>query len=83
MRSEPTTGEGTKELAAKARALEEEREHNLHRYHHFEWVNGVLQISIVLASVSVVTRIRRLAWGAGTMGAIAAVSGLLLAIGVI
>jgi hypothetical protein len=83
MRSEPTTGEGTKELAAKARALEEEREHNLHRYHHFEWVNGVLQISIVLASVSVVTRIRRLAWVAGTMGAIAAVSGLLLAIGVI
>jgi Domain of unknown function (DUF4337) len=43
------------------------------RYHGFEYAVGALEIGIVLASVSVVTRIRSLTYGAAVIGAIAAV----------
>jgi hypothetical protein len=42
-----------------------------------------LQIAIVLASVSVVTRVTALALGAGVIGCIAATYGVLVAQGVI
>jgi hypothetical protein len=46
-------------------------------------VVGALQIAIVLASVSVVTRVTPLAFGAGVIGCIAAIYGVLVAQGVI
>jgi hypothetical protein len=78
MRDEPQT-DGLKQLAERATAQETARDAAFHRYHEFELVVGALQIAIVLASVAVVTRITALAMGAGAVGVIAAVYGLLVA----
>ncbi len=75
LRDEPG-GEGMKQLAERATAHQTAREEAFHRYHEMELVVGALQISIVLASVAVVTRILALAVGAGVFGAIAAGFGL-------
>jgi hypothetical protein len=79
MRDEPQ-GDGMKQLAERAKLQEAARDAAFHRYHEFELVVGALQIAIVLASVAVVTRVTALALGAGAVGAIAAVFGLLVAI---
>lgn len=71
MRDDPKGGDGMKQLAATARALETERAESFHRYHKFEYATGALQISIVLASVSLVTRMRALAFGAAAIGGVA------------
>ena len=79
LRDDPQGGEGMKQLAARAKEQGIQRDTAFHRYHQFELVVGGLQIAIVLASVSVVTRIVALAVGAGAIGAIAAVYGSLMA----
>ena len=76
-------GTGRKQLLEKAKVLEEERDHAFHIYHQFERATGALQISIVLASVSVVTKIRALSWAAGVIGGLATIYGLLVAMEVI
>ncbi len=68
--SEPETGEGRKELAARAKAVEARRDHVIAAYHLYEMGAGALQIAIVLSSAAVVTGIMALAWGAGGLGAI-------------
>jgi hypothetical protein len=55
-------GNGMKQLMAQAEADRKVRERNQHLTHELEMVVGGLQIAIVLASVSVVTRVRWLAW---------------------
>lgn len=52
--SEPETGEGKKELLAKARGEEEERDLNLRRDPWFDYGASLLQIAIVLASIAIV-----------------------------
>ncbi|MGF1619546.1 MAG: DUF4337 domain-containing protein [Rhodomicrobiaceae bacterium] len=52
--SEPATGEGKKELLEKARRLEAERDLALSRDPYFDLGQGLLQIAIVLASVSLI-----------------------------
>ena len=79
MRDDPKGGEGMKQLAAKAQALEAQRDEAEHRYHNYEYAVGALEIAIVLASVSVVTRMRPLAIGAGTIGALAAAGSVAIA----
>ncbi len=69
---------GRKQLLEKAKADEEVREQFLHRYELFEMVVGVLQISIVLASVAIVTRVRTLAYVGGIFGLGAIIAGLLV-----
>jgi hypothetical protein len=65
MRDDPKGGEGMKQLAAKAQAEEIDRDTAEHRYHNYEYAVGALEIAIVLASVSIVTRMRALTFGAG------------------
>jgi uncharacterized protein DUF4337 len=79
LRDDPQGGEGMKQLAVRAHNQEAARDAAFHRYHEFELVVGALQIAIVLASVSVVTRVVALAVGAGAIGAIAAIYGVLVA----
>ena len=67
---------GRKQLTAKAHASESDRDRAFHRFHLFEAVVGALEIAIVLASVSVVTRVRQLALGAAVLGGVAALFGL-------
>ncbi|MDE2198420.1 MAG: DUF4337 family protein [Rhodospirillales bacterium] len=74
-------GQGRKQLLAKAQESIHARDHQFHRYHLFEIVVGALQIAIVLASVSVVTRVNLLAVGAGLLGGGAGLFGLAVALG--
>ena len=75
--SEPDTGEGRKELAAKAKAAEAQRDHALASYHLFEYGAAALQIAIVLSSASVVTGALVLSFVAGGLGAVGIAFGLL------
>ncbi len=75
MRDEPD-GDGMKQLKAKAELEQHERGIAFHAYHGYEYTSGALEIGIVLASVSVVTRIRALGIAAGTIGLIACAYGL-------
>ena len=74
MRDDPKGGEGMKQLAARAQEKEARRDVAEHRYHSYEYVSGALEIAIVLASVSIVTRIRPLTIGAAVIGLTAAVA---------
>ena len=49
-----------KQLADQAKEKEVLRDEAIHRYHNYEYAVGALEIAIVLASVSVVTRMRLL-----------------------
>lgn len=75
LRDEPG-GDGMKQLMEKARANETQRNHYEHQYHLYEMIVGALQIAIVLASVSVVTRMALLSYAAGAIGLASALAGL-------
>jgi Domain of unknown function (DUF4337) len=62
--SEPDTGEGRKELAARAKTAEDRRDITKARAHIFEFASALLQIGIVLASTAVITELMLLAFGA-------------------
>lgn len=66
--SEPETGEGRKELMARAKAAEEKSLLAIARYHHYEIGSAALQIGIVLASAAVITGAAVLTWLAGALG---------------
>jgi len=74
---------GAKQLRAQAEGHTAQREELHHRYELFELVVGALQIAIVLASVSVVTRVRTLAWVAGAIGVGAIAAGVMVFAGVL
>jgi hypothetical protein len=81
MRDDPKGGEGMKQLAVRAKEEEAARDEAQHRYHIYEYAVGALEIAIVLASVSVITRIRPLTYGAAVIGAAAAATSLGIAAG--
>ncbi len=64
-RSEPETGEGTEQLAEKAKHAEHERDEATAKYHHFELASAAFQIGIVLASATIITGILALAYVSG------------------
>jgi len=66
--SEPSTGEGRKELVERAKVAEEQRNHERARNELFEVSSALLQIGIVLASAMIITGIAALAWVAGGLG---------------
>ncbi|MCK1475806.1 hypothetical protein ACVW1A_002573 [Bradyrhizobium sp. LB1.3] len=66
-RSEPETGEGTEQLAEKAKHAEHERDEATAKYHHFELASAAFQIGIVLASATIITGIIALAYVAGVL----------------
>jgi hypothetical protein len=61
----PEGGEGTRELAERAKEAEDERDTALARYHNYEFASAAFQIGIVLCSAAVVTGMLLLAWIAG------------------
>jgi hypothetical protein len=71
--SEPSTGEGRKELTERAKAAEEERDLAMAKYHHYELASAAFQVGIVLASAAVITGMVALAWCAGALGVLGAV----------
>ena len=66
--SEPETGEGRKQLAARAKAAEQKRERTLAAYHHYELASAAVQIAIVLASAAIITTMMWLTWVSGALG---------------
>ncbi len=79
MRDDPQGNDGMKQLAARTEAESALRERAFHRYHQYEIVVSGLQIAIVLASISVVTRLIWLAIAGAGLGAVASLYGLLVA----
>ena len=74
--SEPATNEGKKELLARAKEHEELRDHALKQDPYFDYAEALLQIAIVLISVSIIASLPWLAFFGGTVGLI----GILLTI---
>jgi hypothetical protein len=66
--SEPETNEGRKELMARAKAAEHDRDLGLAKYHNYELASAAYQIGIVLASSAVITGMIALAYLAGALG---------------
>ena len=69
--SEPDTGEGREQLAARAKQAEKKRDHAMAAYHHYELASAAVQIAIVLASASIITTMPALVWLAAVLGAVA------------
>ena len=79
--SEPDTGEGKKELLTRAREHAAKRDHALKQDPYFDYAEALLQIAIVLVSVSIVAEVVWLACiggGLGLIGAVLMVNGYLL-----
>ena len=74
-------GNGAKQIMARAEAQTQGRDAALHHYEWYEIVTSALQIAIVLASASVVTRLAWLTWLGGGLGLAAAALAALVAVG--
>ena len=72
--SDPSTGDGKKELLAKAQALEARRDQAAERDPNFDFAEALFQIAIVLGSVSIVAASRPLVHLSGIL----AIAGTLL-----
>ena len=76
---EPSTNEGRKQLADRAKHAEHERDEALARYHNYEFASAAFQIGIVLASATIITGMMVLAWlsvGLGLAGLFLTACGL-------
>jgi hypothetical protein len=66
--SEPDTREGKKELVERAKEFETKRDHALRQDPYFDYAEALLQIAIVLVSVSIVAELTWLAFVGGALG---------------
>jgi hypothetical protein len=85
LESDPQRGEGKKELTAKARDFENQRDAALRQDPYFDYAQAFLQIAIVLASASIVLGNRLLLAGSGLLGVLGAslmVNGFTLAVNI-
>jgi Domain of unknown function (DUF4337) len=67
---EPSSNEGRKQLAERAKEAEHERDEALARYHQYEFASAVFQIGIVLASATIITGMVILGWISGLLGVV-------------
>ena len=74
--TDPSTGDGKKELLAKAKEFEARRDHAAERDPNFDFAEALFQIAIVLGSVSIVAASRPLVHLSGIL----AIAGTLLMI---
>ena len=68
--SEPSTGEGKKELIVRAKEYEAKRDLALKQDPYFDYAQALLQIAIVLISVALVTELVWLTFLGGALGVI-------------
>ena len=66
-RSEPETGEGSEQLAKRAKEAEVARDVATDKYHHYEYASAMFQIAIVLASATIITSMVWLAYLSGAL----------------
>ncbi len=75
-KSEPETNEGKKELLARARQHEQERDVALKRDPYFDYSEALLQIAIVLVSVAIIANLLWLAFFGAALGLVGMLLGL-------
>ncbi len=75
--SEPSTGEGRKELAAKAQGIEKHRDDRAAAKETYEFGSGALELGILLASSAIVTGLLPLAFIGGAFGIVGSALALL------
>jgi hypothetical protein len=83
--SEPETGEGKKELLARAKGHEANRDHALKQDPYFDYAEALLQIAIVLISVAIVAEqvwLSFIGGGLGLIGALLTLNGFLLLVNI-
>ena len=78
--SDPATGEGKRELLAKAKVLEDERDAAKARSPYFSFASAALQIAIVLSSTAILAVSMEMLWASVAIGVLGA---LLLGNGII
>ena len=81
--SEPSTGEGKTELVARAKKAEAQRDQALRQDPYFDLAGALLQIAIVLCSVSILSTsvmIYRISMGLAAIGALLSLNGFTLAV---
>lgn len=71
--SEPETGEGKKELQAKAQAFIHQRDHAEEQDPNFDYAGALFQLAIVLSSVAIIAISRPVLLGALALAAVALV----------
>ncbi len=71
--SEPSNGEGRRELAERAKVAEAARDKAMASYHLHEYGAAAFQVAIVVVSASVITGVGLLAMGGGVLGLIGVV----------
>jgi hypothetical protein len=74
--SEPSTGEGRKELVKKAQAIEKHRDDRDAAKETYEFGSGALELGILLSSTSIVTGFVPLAFLGGGIGIVGGVLGI-------
>ena len=74
--SEPENGEGKKELMAKAKEFEHERDLALKKDPWFDYAEGLLQLAIVLTSVAIITGRQPMAYVSFVLGILGTLSTL-------
>ncbi len=77
--------EGKKELVAKAKEFEKDRDAALKQDPYFDYAQAFLQIAVVLASASIVLKNRALlagSWGLGILGGLFMINGFTLAVNI-
>ena len=77
--SDPATGEGKRELLAKAKVLEDERDAAKAHSPYFSFASAALQIAIVLSSTAILAVSMEMLWASIGMGIVGA---LLLSYGI-
>jgi hypothetical protein len=75
--TEPSTGEGRRELMARAKETERKRDLAFGAHHAYEIASLVLQLGIVLASVTLISGLLGFAYASGVLG----IAGLFLLAG--
>lgn len=75
--TDPSANEGRKELIARAKSAEAQRDRALSAYHLYEYGAAGLQLAIVLASASLIAGVVWLTWLGGALGAVGVVFSLL------
>ena len=74
--SEPSTGEGRKELQVKAQAIEKHRDDRAAAKDSYEMASGALELGILLASTAIVTSFIPLAFAGAGIGVLGGLAGL-------
>ncbi len=75
--SEPETGEGRRELTARAKAAEHERDEAIRMDGRYDTASALLQVGIVMASAAIITGTAVLVWAGAALGGAGAVLSVL------